>query len=485
MNLERRLRRSGEEAEHLFDSKPVPLLPEGGSRGPAVAALTALVVLLGLGIAVVFTGSGDPGPADTPASSSTTLPETTTFDTSSGIEPLRLDSGVSLVPVEMEDGTRIAILLPTELVPDRVVVNTGSTTAELEGSEFSASLAYTFCAGETQDAGALNSHGALVAQLADRLVVCRPDQDLTLDIFMRDDITPGSPEGFNLVPMDLGPGYLATIESSGQSPFCCDAFGPLRAGPLVITANRYTSGEVNAWDYQTLQQRWTASLGDSSILLGVFNDLVVATPGRSKIVALEANTGEDRWQLAVDENEEIVGVGNVSEDSVWYVSSDYPIEGEVAAPRLRALDIESGELVWIGEGRPETELQWVDPAVFSDLVVVMDVPRFVIDARGTTTTSHLIAFDRTTGERVWTTDLEDPEERFSDRLLAHDPARSLLVAATPDGNVFSIDPQTGQILWRTHTGFGRIIGLEPSTVSLQQGADEIALDLQTGDPIDP
>jgi outer membrane protein assembly factor BamB len=113
----------------------------------------------------------------------------------------------------------------------------------------------------------------------------------------------------------------------------------------------------------------------------------------------------------------------------------------------------------------------------------MDVPRFVTD-QGTTTTSHLTGLDRATGNQLWSTDLEDPTEGFSEGLLAHDPERSLLIAATPQGEVFSIDPETGQVTWRTTTGFVRIMGLDDETVTLQQGAAQLELDLQTGEAIE-
>lgn len=104
----------------------------------------------------------------------------------------------------------------------------------------------------------------------------------------------------------------------------------------------------------------------------------------------------------------------------------------------------SGELIWIAEMRPETVLQWVDPAVSSDLIAVKDVPRFVTD-QGTTSISHPIAFDRT-GEMMWSADLNDPTERFSERLLASEPNRGLFTTATPKVTLLSLirDPRCKQ-----------------------------------------
>ena len=179
----------------------------------------------------------------------------------------------------------------------------------------------------------------------------------------------------------------------------------------------------------------------------------------------------------------MIGAASEPGENTWYVSTQFPNTGEVASPRLRAVYVQSGELAWMAQMRPETVLQWVDPALFPDKIVVMDVPRIGADQR-TSTTSHLIAYDRATGDLLWATDLEDSTEGFSDRLLAHDPERNLLFAATPGGEVFSIDPETGEILWRTQTGFVRIIGQDEETVRLQRGSEQLELDLQTGEAID-
>jgi outer membrane protein assembly factor BamB len=311
--------------------------------------------------------------------------------------------------------------------------------------------------------------------------VCRPDQLLILSITTTE-VLDDSLDSFDMVPVDVGDRYMAAVEASEVSTFCCEPFGPIRLGSWVITANRYTSGQITAWDYDTLIPQWTVDIGDSSILLGSYDDLVIATPGRGRLVGIDTGSGESRWELPLAPDEEVVGAADEA-GSTWYISTEFPIEGEVAPPRVQAVDVQSGETTWIAELRPETVLQWTDPALFPNTIVVMDVPRFVTD-QGTTTTSHLTGLDRATGNQLWSTDLEDPTEGFSEGLLAHDPERSLLIAATPQGEVFSIDPETGQVTWRTTTGFVRIMGLDDETVTLQQGAAQLELDLQTGEAIE-
>jgi outer membrane protein assembly factor BamB len=199
------------------------------------------------------------------------------------------------------------------------------------------------------------------------------------------------------------------------------------------------------------------------------------------IVGIDAS-GKTTWEVQLAPDEEVVGVGAEFGKSTWYISTQFPAEGEVTPPRVRALDVETGEVSWMVELRSETTLQWANPALFSDLIVIMDVPR-VVAGRGTTTRAHLIALDRDGGDELWTTDLADTSEAYSDGLLAHDAITNLLVAATPGGDVFSVAPQTGRVLWHTETGFVRILGLDAKVAILQSGEGELALDLQTGEPV--
>lgn len=480
MSLEKRIRRSVEESERLFASKPVPQWSEPARWGPGVAVVTALVVIAVFGLVALLTTSSDSAPAmNSTQVTSTTLSATTTVVSASAIEPLRLDGGVSLISVEMDDGTRIAVLVPTEVVPGRVEVNPDSTTAQINADGFEASLSYEFCPGDLQDRGSLNARGSVIARTGETLTVCRPDQLLVLEVVSSAEISGQGEEAFDMVPVDLGPEYLTAVEPN--MPFCCDAFGPLRVGPLVITANRFTSGQVNAWDYETLKPEWTTDIGQYSMLLGLKDDLVIATEGRGGFVALDVSTGDINWEAELLTDEEIVGVES-EDDSVWYISTEFPVTGSTEAPRLYAFDIDSGTRLWMAEGRPETNLQWVNPAVFPDRIVVMDTPRLV--GESITTTSHLLAFDRDTGELIWSTDLGDSTEAFSDRLLAGDPDRGILIAATPAGEVLSVDPETGEIIWQTETGFSRIIDIGTTTVRLEQGNSEVELDLQTGERIE-
>jgi outer membrane protein assembly factor BamB len=240
---------------------------------------------------------------------------------------------------------------------------------------------------------------------------------------------------------------------------------------------------VTAWDSQTLVPRWTKDLGESSIgetsmLMGVAGELVLVTPGTDRVVALDALSGEIVWEVPIQGF--VVGVAPDPDTRRWYVTTDFECDGCTEPPLVTALDVETGMVIWTSEGEVRTTWQWADPAVFPGMVVVMDVPGYRQECEPEET-ARLRAFDSSTGARLWATDLDSPSEAFSDHLLMHDVERRILVASTPDGSVFSIDPATGDVLWRADTGFARILEIEEDAVVLEWYNPRY-LDLETGQP---
>ncbi|MGA9595402.1 MAG: PQQ-binding-like beta-propeller repeat protein, partial [Acidimicrobiia bacterium] len=114
-------------------------------------------------------------------------------------------------------------------------------------------------------------------------------------------------------------------------------------------------------------------------------------------------------------------------------------------------------------------------------VAILDVPRYV-DQVGVADTGHVIGFDPATGQRRWVVDVNS-DESFSHGLLASDPGRGLLVAATPTGYIVSIDPASGEVRWATDLPFSRIAAIENNTVVLLQGSKEVRLSIDTGEVI--
>jgi outer membrane protein assembly factor BamB len=114
------------------------------------------------------------------------------------------------------------------------------------------------------------------------------------------------------------------------------------------------------------------------------------------------------------------------------------------------------------------------------MVVVMDVGGHWLEGEPAET-GRVRAFDTDDGSAIWTTDLDSPSQGFSSHLLLADPERLILIAATPDGSVFRVDPRNGDVLWRVDTGFARLVSIDEDTVTIQQVVPT-ALDLETGEP---
>ena len=408
-----------------------------------------------------------------PKSSSTTAPAEPTTTTTVKVTPL--GGGASVVDLTMADGTRFAVLFPTGMVPPTLAVVAGEATARLVGGVIEATLSYEFCA--IGDPQILNSRGAVVAATDNGVVICRPDQYLVLRVLGTPSLPDDATDAFDIVPIKIGARYAAeTIDL--LDGICCDDFGPIHTADLVITANRFTSGTITGWEEATLVPRWSATIGESSLLLGSTGKLILATPGSGRVVALDAATGITEWQTPLPDRFATVGAAPDLRRSVWYVTADEEQFDTPQAPQILAIDMTDGSILWTAVGEPVTHLQLVDPAVFHDVVVVMDAPSFSTDGSPPATV-HLIGFDLDTGDRQWITSLDSPTEGFSARLLVSDSERGLLIAATPDGVVFSVDPNSGVVRWRTQLGFARIVGIDADAVILEQ-VEQIRLDLQTG-----
>jgi hypothetical protein len=63
MNFDRRLRRAAQEAEGLFDSKPIPPMPERRASGPVVAVASGVIVLAVFGVVALLVSGDDSTPA--------------------------------------------------------------------------------------------------------------------------------------------------------------------------------------------------------------------------------------------------------------------------------------------------------------------------------------------------------------------------------------------------------------------------------------
>ncbi|MGA9596951.1 MAG: PQQ-binding-like beta-propeller repeat protein, partial [Acidimicrobiia bacterium] len=377
MNLDDRIQQTADEAAGVFDHVDVPEFVPPRHRGPLIGVASALLV--GIAILVAAWVGRGPGedqagvvpttlpPTSTAPSSSTTIPSTTT-STPDGVLviPRTINGGSDVFDIGLDDGSRFAVLVPTGMVQSPVKITTDRTSAHLSADSFDATLTLETCPGDSQNHGAVNEKGALVAATESSILVCRPDEFLVLDITGVTEIDPDAVDGFDIVPIAIGDGYAA-IADTPWIGYAGD-FGPLTIGDVVVTANGWSSGRVTAWSRDVLVPRWDVSLGNTSILLGTDGKRVLATSAGGPVTALDVTTGERLWETPLPERFTIVGAASDSTQEVWYLSVDAESEGETAAPRLLAVDGDDGTVLWEVDSDEATSLQWADPAVFDDAV---------------------------------------------------------------------------------------------------------------------
>lgn len=221
----------------------------------------------------------------------------------------------------------------------------------------------------------------------------------------------------------------------------------------------------------------TMSPGNGTTLLGRVNGVLLVASEPNAIVGISETDGETIWDMVFDYQETIAGTHVVDERLL--ISVQTAGVGETQAPRLISVDTHSGDVLWIAEGRSGTILQWTDPVVLSDVVVVMDVPK-VSPTGDVDDSAHLLAFDSSSGSLIWAVDLEERTELLADSLIAGDASRGILIAVTPTGTAYSVDPVTGAVIWRAAIGPARILSIDAESVSFAARGTETSFAISLG-----
>jgi outer membrane protein assembly factor BamB len=227
------------------------------------------------------------------------------------------------------------------------------------------------------------------------------------------------------------------------------------------------------------KEQWSASFGDTARLgpLAVSKDLVVTSTDGERYLALSRVDGHQQWEhaaanawaVAIDANAGHPLVGTVSLDGVLEVLDGTTGIGrwsthlrivdhlgvvklwlrrgraivawnDAEASRIRAYDVENGQLVWADDRDSFSTL----PAVSSRVVAfaVNDGRRNPRRLRG-----RVHGLDPTTGTELWARDVRG---LFVPTLVG---AASSRVVAVVDlkGTVTTMDARTGKLRWRKKT----------------------------------
>jgi outer membrane protein assembly factor BamB len=207
---------------------------------------------------------------------------------------------------------------------------------------------------------------------------------------------------------------------------------------LVLSAAGFDLGEVRAVEEGTGRLVWTFDAGDTAFLGPRADDIVLVAPQYGGLVALDLDSGEQQWSVALDARES-AGTPAIADHTV-YLPTSYPGEGDTTAPRLHAINLRTGERRWVTSMEPGTDLQWHQPVITEELILLTDT----LAHPGSAPTSWLHAVDRVTGSIAWRFDLDDDEQGFHFQEPLTD-ART--VYAVSSSRLFAIDLRTGEQRW--------------------------------------
>ncbi len=256
----------------------------------------------------------------------------------------------------------------------------------------------------------------------------------------------------------------------------------LFAGPLVLVAQEKKAPDPFDWPYwrgpemngvsreKNLPDSWSpegenliwskAELGTRStpiVMNGKLYTLVRHNPATTKeaekVVCVDANTGEKKWESIFN-----VFLTDVPDTRVgWSSVVGDPATGNVFALGVcgyfQCLDGETGKTIWQHSMSEEYGLlstyggRTNFPIVFENLVIISGV---VIGWGEMARPSHrIIAFDKRNGQAVWFQSTRPlPEDTtYSAPAIAVINGQAQYVIGCGDGSVYGLQPRTGKIVW--------------------------------------
>lgn len=211
-------------------------------------------------------------------------------------------------------------------------------------------------------------------------------------------------------------------------------------------------GEQWSYDADARIQAWPVRVGDTVFVVAGEDELFA----NHVVVALNADTGAERWTFAPEEwwLEVLGAAGNL----LYVATADDAIESD--GQTLYALSLDDGTVRWSGEiGDPSAGLV-TDEAVY--------VPTY----------GRLYAYDAATGEQWWTRALRG----YSYRTVAATDGTVCYVASEGDtrGELFALDAATGETKWSHDEWFATSTTLHEGT--LYVGGEHVAaFDPASGD----
>lgn len=317
----------------------------------------------------------------------------------------------------------------------------------------------------------------------------------------------------------------ATISTSTGAAVLCVAMllpfaqgkGPLASHPATIahsiglagdwisyardlSGNRFVpANQINPANIARLRPAWTYRTGDhaapsswEATPLQIGDTLFICTPSRH-VVALNAITGQERWQVKASPDNAPSMVGHVCRGLSYHASGgsklcDARILSTTSTGELWALDAKTGQrcprfgrngIVSLLDGFPSSkdrDFENTSPGIVVGDVLILG--NYVVDAKAVVAPSGVVrAYDVRSGQLRWAWDMGRP-----DRSVAPPPGE-LYTPSTPNAWApFSADPALGLVYIPTGNPSPDFYGRLRRPFDEKYGTSLVALDVATGRP---
>lgn len=343
--------------------------------------------------------------------------------------------------------------------------------------------------------------------------------ELTLPIsFTYTDVDGNNPRHLSSEQAGLTTSDLSNLMLAWAVAF--PATSGLRAAPVIIGEiifySATDSGRVFAFDINTGCAKWVYESGTrlrSSLAYGVVNGegILVFSDMPGSIHAINAENGEEIWVAsgqASDNQGMLTGAPVIHEDKIIVpISGSGVITGgnpnyECCENHgaVTALNVHSGEKLWEYHTMPRAQYTgqvsatgvkqrgpsgapiWTTPTIDASRSQIYVTTGENTSHPTTNTSDAIIALDLETGEEKWVFQalandmwnfgcgaggpnciiLEDTNSVDYDfggpAVLADSGGRELLIAGQKSGDIWALDPDTGQLVWNQRVGEGTALG---------------------------
>lgn len=203
--------------------------------------------------------------------------------------------------------------------------------------------------------------------------------------------------------------------------------------------------ETVKYKYQNL---YTSRLG-IEVSPAIYRDLIYFADNGGMLQCVDINTLRPKWAFNVGDDTDSTPVIEETEDGVFlYTGNEVDSQGATGKSTVRKINALTGEQVWSRSYECFNNGGLNGGVLSAPTVGTGDIEGLVIfniTRTGTEWGGKLVALDKETGEEVWTKTLRY-YSWSSPTVFQSDEGKSYMVFCDSQGNMFLMDPKTGETL---------------------------------------